>query len=204
MKTGFIVICLSVITSSVYARSDFCPEAGLSEKQRKQIKEQKKAGWAEFQAHILETVPASEEQKVVLSQCFENRKKRRNFCPEAELSEEQKAQIRELRQNFRNSVKDKSKDERQAARAELHGHILEVVPTSEEQRVALSECYENRKKRRNFCPEAGLSKEQKAQIREQRRAARKEIQAHILETVPASEEQKVALSECYENRRKHH
>ena len=210
MKTSFILMLLSLFTSPVYAHSDFCPEAALSEEQKAQIKEQKQTVWADFHAHILETVPTSEEQKTALSECFENRKKywknHRNFCPEAKLSEEQKAQVKELRENFRSSTQELDREGKQAARKELQQNILETVPTSEEQKTALSECFENRKKhrknRRNFCPEAELSEEQKSQIKEQKRAAWANFHAHVLETVPTSEEQKAVLSECFENRKK--
>lgn len=71
----FVFIFFSLITSSVYAHSNFCPEANLSEDQRAQIKEQKRAVWADFHTHILETVSATEEQKAALAKCFEHRKK---------------------------------------------------------------------------------------------------------------------------------
>ena len=211
MKTGFIIIFLSFLIPSVYAHSNFCSEAELSEQQKDQIKKQKKAVWADFHDRILETVPTSEEQKASLTECFENKKKhwkkRRNVCPEAELSEKQKSQVKELRKNFRSSIQELSKKERQAARKELQQNILETVPTSEEQQAALAECFENRqkhwKKRRNFCPEAELSEEQKDQIKKQKRAVRADFHDRILETVPTSEEQKASLAECFENRKKH-
>ena len=40
------------------------------------------------------------------------------------------------------------KEQRQAVRANFHAHVLETVPTSEEQKASLAECFENRKKRR--------------------------------------------------------
>ncbi len=207
MKTGFIIIFLSFVTSSVYAHSGFCPEAELSKEQKGQIKEQKQAVWTDFHDYILETVPTSEEQKAALAECFERKHKRgRNFCPEAELSEEQKAQVKELRKNSRSSVQKLSKKERRSARKELQQNILDTVPTSEEQQVALAECFENRKKHRKkhrkFCSEAELSKEQKGQIKEQKQAVWTDFHDYILETVPTSEEQKAALAECYENRKK--
>lgn len=48
MKTSFILIFLSFITSPVYARSNSCPDAALSEEQQAQIKEQKQTVWAIF------------------------------------------------------------------------------------------------------------------------------------------------------------
>ena len=66
------------------------------------------------------------------------------------------------------------------------------------------------------CPAAGLSEEQKEQIkkihqdsrsssrdmsREERRSKSEELQKHILDTVPETEEQRTALSECFKRRR---
>ena len=142
-----------------------------------------------------------------------------NFCPEANLSDEQKAQIKELRQNFRNATQGLSKDERRAAKTEMQQTILENIATTDEQRQALSQCFERRKKRRG-CPEANFSDEQKAQIKElrqnfrnahqgqvltkeQRRAAKTELRQNILDTVPMSDEQRTALLQCFERRKKH-
>ena len=68
----------------------------------------------------------------------------------------------------------------------------------------------------NFCPEAGLSEEQKEQIknlsqerdkqnlsREERRTAREELQKKILEEVASTEDEKTALSKCFEQRKEH-
>ena len=68
----------------------------------------------------------------------------------------------------------------------------------------------------NFCPEAGLSEEQKQQIknlfqergdqnlsREERRTAQEELQKKILEEIAKTEEEKTALSKCFEQRRGH-
>lgn len=158
-----------------------------------------------FQAHILETVPTSEEQQAVLSECFE-RKKDRNFCPDATLSEEQQAQVKELHKGFWSSVQELDRKEKRAVRKELQQNILDTVPTSEEQQAALAECFEkrkkHRKKHRKFCPEAELSKKQRGQIKEQRRAVWANFHAQVLDTVPTSGEQKAALAECYEKRKK--
>ena len=242
MKTSFIFILLSFITSSVYARSSFCPTAELSEEQKAQVKElrknfksavqgldkkEKRAMWVDFKAQVLETVPTSEEQQAVLAECFDKRKekhdrKQKNFCPTAELSEEQKAQMKELREGFKDSAQDLSKEEKRAMWADFKAQVLETVPTSEEQQAVLAECFDKRKgkhsrKKRNFCPTAELSEEQKAQVKElrkgfkdsaqdlskeERRTARKELQQNILNTVPVSEEQKVALTECFENKKR--
>ena len=207
MKISFILIFLSFITSSVYAHSNSCPEAELSEDQQAQIKEKKRAAWANFHAQILETVPTSEEQQAALAECFErNNKRYKNFCPKAELSEEQQGQVKELRKSFKSSVQELGKKEKRAARKELQQNILETVPTSEEQQAALAECFEDRKKhrkkRRKFCPEAELSKEQKSQIKEQMRAVWANFHAQILETVPTSEEQQAVLAECFERKDK--
>lgn len=67
---------------------------------------------------------------------------------------------------------------------------------------------------RHLCEEAGLSEEQKTQVREihqknrgsrelsreERRSARERAQKEILEKVPATEEQRKALSECFKRR----
>ena len=65
----------------------------------------------------------------------------------------------------------------------------------------------------NFCPTAGLSEEQKEQIknlvqgdnqnltREERRTASQELKKKILEEVVMTEEEKTALSKCFEQKR---
>ena len=168
MKTSFIFI-LFFITPLVYADSNFCSEAELSEEQKAQVKElreafkasaqdlskeERRTMRADFKAQVLETVPTSEEQQAVLAECFDKRKKRhsrkhKNFCSEAELSEEQKAQMKELRKGFKASAQDLSKEERRTARKELQQNILNTVPVSEEQKVALTECFENKKRKKN-------------------------------------------------------
>ena len=68
-------------------------------------------------------------------------------CPEAGLSEEQQTQIKELRQNFRGSNKDRdrgNREERQAVWLELQQNILATVPETEEQRAALSDCFKRK------------------------------------------------------------
>ena len=165
MKTSFIFILISFITPLIYADSNFCPTADLSEEQKAQVKElrksfkastqdlskeEKRAMRADFKAQVLETVPTSEEQQAVLAECFDKRKgkhsrKKRNFCPTADLSEEQKAQVKELREGFKASTQDLSKKEKRTAQKELQQNILNTVPVSEEQKVALTECFENKK-----------------------------------------------------------
>ena len=155
-------------TISVYADSKFCPEAELSDEQLAHIKEshrnfrdstcelskeERKTARADLQQKILETLSTSEAQKEALLQCFEKRKEKRknrnrDHCPKAKLSNEQKADMKELHKNFRKSTCGLSKEERKAARAELHQTVLETIPTTEGQRDALSKCFERRKERR--------------------------------------------------------
>ena len=163
MKTNFIILFLFLITSSAYTRSKFCPEAELSGEQKAQVKElrknfkankeglnreEKRAAWADLQQSILNDIAISEEQQAALSECFDSRKKRRHYCPEAELSEEQKAQVKELRKNFKANKEGLNREEKRAAWADLQQSILNDIATSEEQQAALSECFESRKKRK--------------------------------------------------------
>lgn len=77
----------------------------------------------------------------------ERRAGRHLSCPEAGLSEEQQAQIRELRQSFRGSENNRNRGEKGAAHMELNQSILATVPETEQQRAALSECFERRQNR---------------------------------------------------------
>jgi len=70
-----------------------------------------------------------------------------DLCEEAKLSEEQRVQMRELRQKHGGS-RELSREERQEAWQKAQQEILEKVPTTEEQKQALSECFERRKNRR--------------------------------------------------------
>ena len=240
MKTKFIPIILFFLNSLAYAHVD-CPEANLSEEQEAQIKElrqevkasaedlsreEKRAAWKDLRTRILERVVEGE-QREALAKCFENRKKKhkrrkhhRKYCPEAELSKEQRKQIKKLHKEFRVDACDFNEEERKAAREDLHNHILERV-AEENQKEALLKCFERGKERRhqrNHCPEANLSEEQKEHIkalrqefraktcdlsREEKGAAREDLHNHILEKV-AEEDQREALSKCFERRKKRH
>ena len=79
----------------------------------------------------------------------QSRLSREISCPEAELSEEQKVQITEIRQSVRNSNHESSREERQIIGAELQEKILDIVPETEEQRKALTQCFEQRRERRS-------------------------------------------------------
>ena len=70
-------------------------------------------------------------------------------CPAAKLSEEQKEQIKKLLQDSRSSSRDMNKEERRSTREESQKRILDTVPTTEEQKTALAECFERRRRNRN-------------------------------------------------------
>ena len=162
MKTNFIIICLFFFTTSVYARSNFCPEAGFSDEQKAKVKEMRnhvkssthdmskedrQAAWSIFQQNVLETVATTEKQKTALSKCFEQYKhkgeRRKKFCPEeAGLSDEQKAKMIEMRNHVKSSTHDMNKEDRRAAWSTFRQNVLETVATTEEQRAALSKCFE--------------------------------------------------------------
>ena len=123
-------------------------------------------------------------------------------CPEAGLSDEQAVQWETLREEFKASVEGLSKEERRAKRAEFHQHVLEVLPETQEQRTALEECFDRRKERRHgrrhkCFKEAELSDGQ----RDQWRALRSESRQTALDTVPATDEQRAALEQCFEKHR---
>ena len=59
---------------------------------------------------------------------------RSKFCPEAELSEEQTAQVKELRKNVKANTEGLSKEEKRAAWVDLQQSILDIA-TSEEQKL---------------------------------------------------------------------
>ena len=68
-------------------------------------------------------------------------------CLEAGLSDEQKAAWQALRENFKDSVEGLSKEEKKAKWAEFHQQVLDAIPETEEQKAALEQCFEKRKKR---------------------------------------------------------
>ena len=168
MKMNILIIGLSLMASSVYARPD-CPEAGFSEEQKAHVKElrqdfkssveglsreERRTAWSEFHQTVLDTIPETDEQKVALSECFEERKnkkrwkKRRHSCSKAAgLSEEQTDQWKALREEFKSSVEGLSREERRTAWSEFHQTVLDTIPETDEQKAALSECFEDRKKR---------------------------------------------------------
>ena len=168
MKTNFLIIVLSIMASSVYAHSDFCPEAGLSEAQETQRKEltrefkasveglnkaERKAQWEGFQQTLLDIIPETEEQETALAGCFERGKERRHgrrhkCFKEAGFSADQKDQWKGLREEFKASVEGLSKEEKRAKRAEFRQHALDTVPATAEQKAALEQCFEKRKERR--------------------------------------------------------
>ena len=87
---------------------------------------------------------------------------RSKSCPEAQLSVEQTDQIKDLRKNFRANKEGLNREEKRAAWAGLQQSILDIA-TSQEQRDALSVCFESRKHKRG-CPEAQLSEKQTDQV----------------------------------------
>ena len=68
-----------------------------------------------------------------------------DFCTKAGLSEEQKKQIKNLSRKGDNQ--NLSREERKTAREELQKKILEEVAKTEEEKTALSKCFEQRKER---------------------------------------------------------
>ena len=145
-------------------------------------------------------------------------KKRGLKCPEANLSDEQKETLRTMKREFRESLRGQalSREEKRTARKNFKQTILDTIPTNEEQKVALTECFN--RTRGLKCPEANLSDEQKETLRtmkrefreslrgqdlsrEEKRTARKNFKQTILDTIPTNEEQKVALTECFNKRR---
>ena len=69
-----------------------------------------------------------------------------DFCPGAGFSEEQKEQIKNLSQERNNQ--NLSREERRTARGELQKKILEEVAKTEEEKTALSKCFEQRRERK--------------------------------------------------------
>ena len=241
MKTNILIIICSFMASSVYAHSKSCPEAGLSDEQKAQkealredfkasveeglSKEERRAKWAEFHQQVLDTIAETDEQRAALEQCFEERKerwkKRRRGCPEAGLSDEQKDAWKALRKDFRASVEGLSREEKREKKAEFHQQVLDTIPATEEQAEALSQCFEERKKRgkkkRRGCPEADLSDEQKDEWKalrkdfrasveglshEEKQEKRAEFHQQVLDTIAETDEQREALSQCFEKRKK--
>ena len=235
IKTGLAVVLLTAFALPAYARKGKhwkCPEANLSEEQQSAVRaiwqelgastegktrEEKKALRAEARQEILDTVPSSDEQRAALAECQQRGKKKRR-CPEANLSEEQRSAVRAIWREFRASAEGKTREEREALRAEARQEILNTVPSSDEQRAALAECQQRGKKKRH-CPEANLSEEQQSAVRairqefrasaegktrEEREALRAEARQEILNTVPSSDEQRAALAECQQRGKKRH
>ena len=205
MKTNLILISLFFITSSAHAHSKFCPEAELSEEQHKRIKENRKAAKERLQEHILAMDHLTDEQRAVLADCFN-----RGFCPEAELSEEQREQIKGLRESFRDSVQGEElgRKEKRAARQQLHENILALASLTDTQRDTLNDCFERKKKHRRrhkegFCPEAELSEAQQERIKGERQAMWEELQNDFLGADFLAAGQKEALAKCFEHRKKH-
>ena len=181
-------------------KGDWCSEANLSDAQKESIQQAKQ----ESRQNILDNVLESDEQRAALSACWEKRKERkRNRCPEANLSDAQKKSIQEMRRNFKAQAGDLSEADRKQAKQELRQNILNTVLESDEQRAALSACWEKRKQRkkgkRNWCPEANLSDAQKESIQ----TAKQELRQNILDNVLESDEQRTALSACWEKRKRH-
>ena len=140
------------------------------------------------------------------------------YCPEANLSKEQKQEIQNMRGQLRNNLKGISREEKKAKRMELHQLILEDVLT-EEQRDSYNDCHENKKNKKGayafYCPEANLSEEQRQEIqsmrrqlrnnlkgisREEKKAKRMELHQLILEDV-LTEEQRDSYNDCHENKK---
>ena len=64
--------------------------------------------------------------------------------PAANLSEAQKESIREMRRNFKAQAADLPQEERKQAKQQMRADILNNVLESDEQREALSACWEKR------------------------------------------------------------
>ena len=231
IKTGLSAVLLAAFALPAYARKGpkgKCPEANLSEEQRSSVqeiwqefmasiegksREERRELRAEFHQEVLDTVPSSDEQRAVLAECQQKRRRgKQRRCPEANLSEEQRFSAQEIWQEFMASIEGKSREERRELRAEFHQEVLDNVPSSDEQRAALAECQQKRRRgKQHRCPEANLSEEQQSAVqeiwrefrasaegksREERRELRAEFRQEILDTVPSSDEQRVALAEC--------
>ena len=167
IKTAFIFIALLIFTTMSYAQSterNRCPDANLSAEQKNSMKkmwqnfreatknmnrEEKKAERADLKTAILQEIPQTEEQRQALSQCMEQRRQhhKKYRCPDANLSAEQKNSMKKMWQNFREATKNMNREEKKAERADLKTAILQEIPQTEEQRQALSQCMEQRKKR---------------------------------------------------------
>ena len=156
-KSFSVVVLFTCFISLIYSnlaigdgankrKGDWCSEANLSDTQKESIKTAKQ----ESRQNILDNVLESDEQKAALSACWEKRKQRkkgkRNWCPEANLSDAQKKSIKEMRRNFKAQAGDLSEADRKQAKQELRQNILDNVLESDEQRTALSACWEKRKR----------------------------------------------------------
>ncbi len=135
-------------------------------------------------------------------------------CPEAELSEDQKAAVRAIWRGFREAAEGRPRAERRELKAAARADILNIA-SSDAQRAALAECQSRRGGQRGFCPEAELSKEQKKAVRALRRgfkeakegrskAERRDLRAALWEdilNIASSDAQRAALAECQSQRR---
>lgn len=147
-----------------------------------------------------------------------------DFCPEADLSEAQETQRKELMRGFISSLRGLSKAERKTQWEGFQQTLLDTIDgIDEDQRVALSECFKHRKERRHgrrhkCFEEAGFSNEQKDQwktlreefkasveglSKEERRAKRAEFRQHALDIVPATLDQRTILEQCFEKQKEH-
>ena len=245
-KSFSVVVLFTCFISLIYSnlaigdgankrKGDWCSEANLSDVQKESVREKwknfkvqaeslseadRKQAKQELRQSILDTVLESDEQRTALSACWEKwEQKRRNWCSEANLSDAQRKSIREMRRNFKAQAGDLSEADRKQAKQELRQSILDTVLESDEQRTALSACWEKwEQKRRNWCSEANLSDAQRKSIREMRRnfkaqagdlseadrkQAKQELRQNILDNVLESDEQRTALSACWEKRKRH-
>ena len=69
-----------------------------------------------------------------------------NFCPKAELSEEQKNQIKEMRMQFKSSSQEMSREDKKTAREDMQKNILNTIASTEEQKAALANCFKSHKR----------------------------------------------------------
>lgn len=108
-----------------------------------------------FTGNCEETIFSEADNVEESNTATENRYKRRHrrhkagipLCPEAGLSDAQKEEIRELRHSFRDSARDTNREDRQDTWFEFEQNVLNTIPTTEEQRAALSNCFERRQNR---------------------------------------------------------
>ena len=142
---------------------DWCPEANLSDAQRESIqsiraefkeqtkdlpREERKEASQAFWQDVLNNVLESDEQRAAFSVCREQWKNnRRNWCPEANLSDAQRESIQSMQAEFKEQTKDLPREERKEASQAFWQDVLNNVLESDEQRAAFSVCRENRRKK---------------------------------------------------------